>query len=173
MITLILILLVIQGAIGAFDVFYNHEWVARLPKQPTASLELKIHGVRAVLYAVLFAGIAWYEWLGAWVYIFSALILIEIILTLWDFVVEDKTRKLTPQERIVHTLLAMNGGAYVGLLGFIMFTQWVSEPTQLAAVNYGWISWLLSLYAVGVFLSGVRDSFAGFVTLPRLIKQTA
>jgi len=165
MITVILILLAIQGAIGAFDVFYNHEWVARLPKQPSAALELKIHSIRAVLYAVLFAGIAWFEWHGAMVWAMAALIAVEILLTLWDFVVEDRTRKLSPQERITHTILAMNGGAYVGFLGYVMATEWLSQPTALMMVDYGWLSWLLSLYALGVFLSGIRDGIAGFITL--------
>jgi uncharacterized protein len=166
MITVILILLVIQGAIGAFDVFYNHEWVAKLPRQPSASLELKIHGVRAILYAVVFAGLAWYEWHGLFAWFFLGLIAIEILLTLWDFVVEDRTRKLSSQERITHTVLAMNGGAYVGFLCYVMFTDWMAKPSSLQLVDYGWMSWLLSAYAAGVFLSGIRDGIAGFISLP-------
>ncbi len=158
---IVLWMLVVQGAIGAFDVFYNHEWRARLPAQPSATLELKIHSVRAILYAIVFAGLAWFAWHGAWVYAFIGLIGIEIILTLWDFVVEDKTRKLTPLERVTHTVLAMNGGAYVGFLLYIFATDWIHQPTALEAVNYGWMSWVLSAYAIGVFFSGVRDGIAG------------
>ena len=51
MIEVALILLTIQGAIGAFDVFYNHEWDARLPSQPSAQEELKIHSMRAYSYS--------------------------------------------------------------------------------------------------------------------------
>jgi uncharacterized protein len=144
-----LILLVIQGAIGAFDVLYNHEWDARLPTKPAAAKELGIHGVRAVLYAVLFAGIAWFNWLGVFAVLLALLILVEIFLTLWDFVVEDKTRTLSPLERTVHTVLAMNGGAYV-----------LPQASGLQAVDRGWVSVVLTAYALGVFASGVRDGYA-------------
>lgn len=157
-----LILLAVQGTIGAFDVLYNHEWDARLPTKPAAHLELRIHSIRAVLYAILFAGIAWFNWLGQFVWLFALLILIEILLTLWDFVVEDATRKLSSLERIVHTILAMNGGAYVVLLLYEMYTRWIQQPSALEFVDRGWISILLSAYAAGVFLSGVRDGYASY-----------
>lgn len=160
MIDIVLALLIIQGGIGAFDVLYNHEWDAKLPSQPSAKLELKIHSIRAVLYTVVFAGIAWFEWHGIWVFVFGGLLFIEILLTLWDFVVEDKTRRLSAGERIVHTVLAMNGGAYVGFLVYIFVTDWISLPTDLQPVSYGWISWILTAYAIGVFLSGIRDGIA-------------
>ena len=159
---LALILLAIQGAIGAFDVLYNHEWDARLPSQSSAWLELRIHSIRAVLYALVFMGIAWFNWLGEFVWLFALLIFIEIALTLWDFVVEDQTRKLSPLERVVHTILAMNGGAYVVLLLHVMFTDWVLQPAALQFIDRGWISLLLSMYGIGVFLSGVRDGIASY-----------
>jgi len=159
---LALILLAIQGAIGAFDVLYNHEWDAQLPARPTAYLELRIHSIRAVLYAILFSGIAWFNWLGLFVWLLALLILIEILLTLWDFVVEDTTRRLSPLERIVHTILAMNGGAYVALLLYEMYAHWIQQPSALQFVDRGWMSVLLSVYALGVFLSGVRDGHASY-----------
>lgn len=155
-----LVLLMIQGAIGAFDVLYNHEWDARLASQRSAALELKIHSIRSVLYAVLFAGIAWFDWHGLYVVAFTLLIFVEIILTLWDFVVEDQTRRLTALERTVHTILAMNGGAYVVLLTYVMYAEWFSFPSNLLFVDRGLISWVLSAYALGVFISGLRDGYA-------------
>lgn len=157
---LALILLLFQGALGAFDVLYNHEWDARLPSKPSASLELGIHAIRGVLYALLFAGIAWFNWLGAFAWLFALLILVEVLLTLWDFVVEDKTRKLSALERVVHTILAMNGGAYVALLLYEMYVQWAQQATSLQWVDRGWISIALSAYAIGVFASGIRDGHA-------------
>ena len=173
MITVILILLSVQGAIGAFDVFYNHEWVARLPAQPSAQLELRIHAVRAVFYAIVFLVMAWWELHGAAGILFLVLLGVEIALTLWDFVVEDQSRRLSPQERITHTVLAMNGGAYIALFCWLYFTQWANLPTGLAHVDYGAYSYLLTLYAVGVFLSGIRDGIAGFFQLPRHIARLA
>lgn len=155
-----LALLIIQGAIGAFDVLYNHEWDARLPSQPGAKLELQIHAVRSILYALVFAGIAWFNWLGWLAWAFLALLAVEIALTLWDFVVEDRTRHLSPIERVVHTVLAMNGGAYVALLAVVMLSSWMQASASLQFTDRGWTSWVLSAYALGVFLSGIRDAYA-------------
>jgi hypothetical protein len=48
-------LLAIQGAIGAFDTLYYHEWRARLPALgPQSASELKLHAAPDFLYAVLF-----------------------------------------------------------------------------------------------------------------------
>ncbi len=160
MIDVVIALLIVQGAMGAFDVLYNHEWDAKLPSQPSARLELKIHSIRAILYALVFMGIAWFEWRGLWVVVLGALLLIEIALTLWDFVVEDRTRKLSPGERMIHTVLAMNGGAYVGFLAYVCMTEWIKMPTALYPLSYGWPSWILTAYAIGVFLSGIRDGVA-------------
>ena len=123
-------------------------------------LELRIHSIRAVLYAVLFAGIAWFDWHGSYVLAFTLLIFVEIVLTLWDFVVEDQTRRLSALERIVHTVLAMNGGAYVVLLLYVMYGAWLALPTGLHFVDRGLVSWILSAYALGVFISGLRDGHA-------------
>lgn len=155
-----LVLLVIQGAIGAFDVLYNHEWDARLPSQPSAAQELQIHSIRGVLYSVLFAGVGWFNWHGIWAVAFTLLILVEILLTLWDFVVEDRTRRLSSLERVIHTILAMNGGAYVALLFYVLYEDWLALPSALFFVDRGVVSWILSAYAVGVLLSGLRDGFA-------------
>jgi hypothetical protein len=155
-----LILLVVQGAIGAFDVLYNHEWQARLPSQRTATLELGIHSIRAVLYAALFAGIAWFNWAGAFAWILLLLLTVEVALTLWDFVVEDRTRRLTPLERVVHTVLAMNGGAYVAFLSYEAIVVWAPASTALVPVDRGIVSLILTAYALGVFVSALRDGLA-------------
>ena len=48
-------LLAIQGAIGAFDTLYYHEWRARLPARGSiAAPELRLHAARDFLYTVIF-----------------------------------------------------------------------------------------------------------------------
>lgn len=93
--------------------------------------------------------------------IFSILVL-EIILTAWDFVVEDKTRNLSPTERITHLVLSMVGGAYVALLIPVLL-DWSLQPTQLNWVEYGIGSWLLTGFGFGVFAWGIRDLWSGLV----------
>jgi uncharacterized protein (TIGR01777 family) len=96
-----------------------------------------------------------------WVWVLVSLILVEVGLTLWDFVVEDSSRLLPNSERITHTLLAINGGAAFVLLA-LELPHWYSQTSALQAVDYGWQSWFLTAAAVGVAVSGVRDGLAAW-----------
>jgi hypothetical protein len=117
MVELAMLLLSLQAVMGAFDTLWHHEILVGLPRQPGARAELRLHALRALIYALLFAGLAWFRWGGAWVLLLVALVLVEVLLTLQDFVVEDRSRLLPASERITHTLLAINGGAAFGLMG--------------------------------------------------------
>ncbi|MDN7849758.1 TIGR01777 family oxidoreductase [Burkholderia seminalis] len=154
-------LLIVQGAMGAFDTLYHHELTQDLPHSPRARLELTIHAVRSVLYGLVFASIANVAFHGAWVAALAAVVLVEVALTLWDFVVEDQSRKLPATERVLHTLLAVNGGALFGMIA-MQLAVWAHEPTALLPLDPGWRGWLLSLFAVGVTVSGVRDGIAAY-----------
>lgn len=156
---LILVLLTLQGAMGAWDTVYHHEWRAKLPQQISAAQELRIHGIRSKLYAIVFAGLACAQWNGAWALVLGGIIGVEIVLTLWDFLVEDNSRKLPWSERVLHTVLAINGGAVFGLLAIELLAWW-AQPTALVSVHYEGLSAVLGLFAIGVFASGVRDSLA-------------
>lgn len=58
-----------------------HEWDARLPSQPCAALELRIRSIRAVLYALVFAGPARFNRLGLFAWLFALHLAMEIALT--------------------------------------------------------------------------------------------
>lgn len=133
----------------------------KLPHQVSASLEQKIHGIREIIYAFVFLGMAWFELRGIWAWVLAVIILIEVLLTAWDFVVEDRTRVLSPSERITHLVLSMNGGAYVALLIPVLW-QWSQLPTGLYTVDYATHSLFLSLLGIGVLLWGIRDMIAGY-----------
>ena len=62
---LLLDLLILQFALGAFDTLYHHEIKEQLPYRRGASPELRIHGIRALLYALIAVGLASFEWRGA------------------------------------------------------------------------------------------------------------
>jgi uncharacterized protein (TIGR01777 family) len=152
-------LMAAQGVLGAFDTVYHHELTEALPQRRSAQLELRIHALRAVLYAFLFIGLAAWEWHGWWVAVLLAVFSVEIVLTLWDFVVEDKTRLLPATERVTHTILAINGGAFITLIA-LSAPQWFAQATALVWAPHGWLSGFLALCGVGVGISGVRDAFA-------------
>lgn len=158
--TVLLYLLIFQAVLGGFDVLWNHEYKEKLPQQCYAALEQKIHGVRELLYAFIFFAIACFQWHGYWAYLLALLLVIEIMLTAWDFIIEDQTRKLSAVERTTHLILSINAGAYIALLIPIL-RDWTSKPNQLLTINYGSISYLLVFFGFAVLLWGYRDLFAG------------
>jgi len=156
-------LLVVLALLGAFDTLYYHEWRARLPAMGIAARdELRLHALRDFVYAILFATIPWIAWQGFYVFALAALLLIEIILTLWDFVVEDWIRKplggVYPGERVMHAIM---GIVYGAALAFLIPTmhQWWLRPARLAisAPPSVILGAILTLMAAGVLLSGIRD----------------
>ena len=166
MLTTALWLLAVQGAMGAFDTVYYHEWRARLPALPGARAELRLHAVRALVYAVLFALLPRVEWRGAWAYALATLLAAEVFITLRDFVVEDTVRAplggVFAGERTTHTVMAIIYGAMLAnLLPAVL--AWRREATALVphteAVD-AVLVWVLTLMSAGVALSGLRDAYA-------------
>jgi hypothetical protein len=152
----VLYLLIWQGAVGAFDALWNHEWKENLPNKSTAVMEQYIHGAREFLLACLFIGLAWFEWRGMLAWMIAALLAAEILLTGWDYIVEDKTRILSPNEAVLHLMLSMGGGACVALL-VPELLRWSALPDGLILTGYGLASWILSLSGIGAFIWSLRD----------------
>ena len=152
-------LIAFQIAMGAFDTLYHHELTERLPWRPSQRHELKLHAVRNVLYAGLFITLGFFEVHGLWAILVIAVLGVEVIITLMDFVEEDLSRKLPASERINHTLLAVNYGAILALLIPVLI-GWAAKPTAVVPVLYGLWSAIAGLAAVGVILFGLRDMVA-------------
>jgi len=156
-----------QGALGAFDTLWYHEWRARLPGGvPGTRPELVLHGTRDLVYAVLFGSLPLMRWEGVAAYALLALLGAEIALTLWDFAIEDTVRRplggVAPGERVTHAIMGiLYGAALAHLVPEILdgatrataFVRW-DAPRALRIV--------LPLMAVGVFVSGLRDLDAAY-----------
>jgi hypothetical protein len=128
-----------------------------------ARSELQLHAWRDFVYAILFAMLPWFAWRGRYAAVLAALLLIEIVLTLWDFVVEDWIRKpiggVYPGERIMHAIM---GIVYGAMLAYVVPTMraWWSQPTDLSISPRGIpaiVRWTMLVMAAGVAFSGVRD----------------
>jgi len=163
-----LYLLALLALLGAADTLYYREWRARLPALgKAAGRELLLHSSRDFVYAILFASIPWLTCYGWWAAALALLLIIEVILTLWDFVVEDWVRKplggLYPGERVMHAVM---GIAYGAMLAFLVpsLRHWWSQPTQLrfAPAGISQLRWIITFMAAGVFISGIRDFCAAF-----------
>jgi hypothetical protein len=72
---------------------------------------------------------------------------------------EDRSRALSPQERVLHGILTLNYGAFLAFILPTLAAQ-AAMPSTMIAVDHGWMSWLLTLYAVGSSGFGVREALA-------------
>jgi hypothetical protein len=151
--------LAVMALMGAYDTLVYHELVARLPHRTTARRELQLHAARDFAYMTLFATLAWLEPHGALVLLLGALLLTEIGITLSDFIVEDNSRSLPAGERSMHAIMGITYGVFLTLL-FPALVSWYQAPTGVVFSPHGWLSWVLSAFAVGVALSGIRDIVA-------------
>lgn len=165
------ILIAVQIAMGAFDTLFHHELTERLAWRPSQRRELKLHGVRNLIYALLFVAIAWVEPDGLWADAIIVFLAVELVITLKDFVEEDRTRKLPASERINHTLLALNYGAILALL-LPLLLAWSDRQAVIVRTDHGVWSLVLSVAALGVAIFGLRDLFAAS-RLKRLVPRTA
>ncbi|RYF52846.1 MAG: NAD-dependent epimerase/dehydratase family protein, partial [Comamonadaceae bacterium] len=168
---IIFLLLSFQAALGAFDNLWHHELEARLPHRTSARYELSLHAAREAIYGVVFFGLAWFEWRGAFAAVLAALLLIELVITLADFLEEDRTRRLPPLERLLHTVLTISYGLFLGLIAPVLWA-WVQQPTAMAPAPHGWVSWLFTAYAIGVWAWSVRNVLAA-IQLYRMAAEPA
>lgn len=151
-----------QGVLGAFDTLYYHEWRARLPGgMPGTAPELKLHGARDLVYAVLFGALPFFRFEGRAAWAIAALLLTEIGITLRDFMIEDGVRRplggVYPGERATHAVMGIiYGAALANLVPELLagaerataLVPWEAPaPLRLA----------MPLMAAGVLVSGLRD----------------
>ena len=155
----VLPLLAIQITLGAFDNLWHHEIRERLPARRSARAELAMHSLRELCYAVLFVGLAWWSWFGAWAFALGGLLVAEIAATLADFVIEDATRRLPRLERIVHTVLAINFGALLAAFA-PTFVEWSRLPSAIVAAHRGPWSWFLTGCGALILAWSARNGLA-------------
>jgi len=168
----LLLLLSVQGLIGAYDSIYHHDFKERLPLKPTARNELKIHALRSTLYSVMFLSFGWVQWQGWFAALFAFILVIELALTLWDFVEEDRSRVLPATERITHTVLTLNFGAILTM--FIpQLLQWQQMPSGFSLNYHGIYSWILTVYGLGVIPFAIREYVSYRAFQRKMVKITA
>lgn len=162
--TLVLIALLIQGLLGGLDNFWHHE-MGGLPGRTSARWEIALHSVREFIYALVFLTIGWFAWSGAWAWVLAGLLVVEVLITLADFIEEDRTRRLPATERVLHTLLAIGFGIILALLAPIWW-EWTRGETGFIATGYGWPAALCSLFGVGLIVWSIRNGLAAFSHRP-------
>lgn len=159
MIIVALSLLIFHGVVGGTDVLLNHEIVERLPSQVFARTEQALHSARELIFGLLFGSLAWFQWGGQLVWFIAVLLVAEILISLVDTLIEDRTRRLTATERTMHVILFINFGAYTTVLVPVLM-NWNTMPTGLRLVDYGPWSWVLSALSVASIGWSIRDGIS-------------
>ncbi len=151
-------LMSIQALLGGIDNLWHHEITERLPARRAAAGELSLHALREFLYAFIFLGLAWFRWQGYWACLIAAVLVIEIVVTLADFVIEDKTRRLPPSERILHAVLALNYGVVLAFLIPVLIA-WSKLPSDVLHTSHAF-SWLFTVFGSGLIAWSFRNAIA-------------
>lgn len=164
----VLWLLTAQGFLGAFDTIYFHELRARLPAlQTRAKSELVLHSLRSLIYGLFFLTLPWFAWRGRWTVVLVFLLALEIVITMYDFVIEDWVRKplggVYPAERVLHGVLGVLYGIFLAYL-FPVLREWWHGPTAFAghAVAAPALQWTMGIMGVLGCVSGLRDLAAAY-----------
>ena len=152
-------LLLMQATLGAFDTLYYHEYRLKLAHGAHTRVELRLHAARDFAYALIIGSLGFFTWDGALAWILLLLLLGEICITLWDFIEEDKVRRLPAGERAMHAIMGIVYGAFLAFLIPEMI-GWSRLATGLGSSYHGFPAWILLVLAAGVFVSGVRDLVA-------------
>ncbi|WP_412545106.1 TIGR01777 family oxidoreductase [Maricaulis sp. MIT060901] len=156
---ILFIVLAVQVLLGGFDNLWHHEITEALPGRVSARTEIGLHAARELIYAGAFIIFAWFQPHGWLALLFGAVLVGEIVITLADFLEEDRTRRLPPFERVLHTVLAINYGVVLALLTPILWDWFKLEGAGLI-VDRGLWSLFFTAAAIGVFGWGVRDAIA-------------
>jgi hypothetical protein len=149
-------LLLLQASLGAFDTLYYHEYRLKLAQHAHTRLELRLHASRDFAYAVIIGSLGFVTWHGAFAWLLLGLLMGEICITLWDFIEEDKIRRLPPGERAMHAIMGIVYGAFLAFLIPEMI-EWSKLATGFGASYHGFPAWILLVLAAGVLVSGIRD----------------
>jgi uncharacterized protein len=152
------ILITIQAFLGGIDNFWHHEITERLPARRGAAGELSLHALRECLYAFIFIGLAWFRWQGYWAFLIATALVFEIVVTLADFIIEDRTRRLPPSERILHTVLALNYGAVLTALAPVLIA-WSKLPSAVMHASHAF-SVIFTVFGIGLVAWSLRNAIA-------------
>ena len=154
------------GVLGGIDVVLFHSLAHGLRKHAPSRHELWTHACRGPTYALLFVLLPNVRVAGSWVWLPAAVLVLDLLVSIWDFSVERKSRELLgglpTGEYLLHVLIAVLYGALlvfaaqhlVPLAGEPDAITW--EPYELPLLARG-ACWF---FAAASFGTGVLDLLA-------------
>jgi uncharacterized protein (TIGR01777 family) len=160
------ILICAQIVMGAIDTLLHHEFMERLAWRKSQTHELQLHGIRNLIYSAVFLVLGLTEIHGFHAACALFVLYAELIVTLKDFVEEDRTRNLPPSERVLHTVLALNYGAILMGVTPVLWAQ-AGQPTAIFFALHGFWTIPCVVAGLGTIVFGLRD-LAASARLKRL-----
>jgi hypothetical protein len=159
-------ILFVLGILGATDIALFHTLSHGIRKHPDCRTELLVHSLRGPTYAALFLLVPNVAMHGHWYWAMCAILVFDLGLSVWDFLIERRSRArlggLPSGEYLLHVLLGILYGAFAAML-LSTSTEWPTKATALVWVPVqvpAFLRYLLAVFAVGVFVSGALDALA-------------
>ena len=129
------IVLLLLGALGAFDIAYFHWHVCKLGSRHESRVEMSLHVARGFLYALQFVLVPNVVFRGWWYAAFVALFAVDAVVAWADVVCEPASRRsqggLPTGEYFMHIVLSVLVGVMLHALA-VATIPWAHEPTGLA-----------------------------------------
>jgi hypothetical protein len=128
-------LLCLLGVLGGADIAIFHSVAHGIRSHPDSTMELATHSMRGPIYAALFLLLPNFALLGTFAWILPALFLLDVAVSVWDFWLEQESRRflggLPAGEYVLHMLMAMVFGSMVAT-SLPVIVHSTHEPTKLA-----------------------------------------
>jgi hypothetical protein len=159
-------LLFMIGVLGAADIALYHSASHGIRSHPDSRAELIVHSLRGPTYATLFIVVPNFALHGAFFWVLTGLLVIDVAISIIDFAIERESRRflggLPSGEYVLHVLIAMVFGALVASI-FFGASHWRSAPVairwQPAEVPV-LLRLALGVMAVVVLYTGFLDALA-------------
>ncbi|MEW6058262.1 MAG: hypothetical protein AB1540_16790 [Bdellovibrionota bacterium] len=156
--TLPLVLLSVAAVVGGVDMIYYHLYKFKLYKQPSARGEMITHLARDLIMGIGVFIFVRYTPKGGWFYFVGFLLVLDLINSVVDVLMESKSRAplggLPRGEYLVHILGTFIVGT-ITMAYFILFWDFKDQPTTLEALRPDalptWISLQGHATAAGAF----------------------
>ena len=166
-------LLLILGVCGAIDILLYHSVSHGIRTHPDSRQELIVHSLRGPTYATLFVLVPNFALHGAFFWLLMALFAVDIVISIWDFMIERDSRAflggLPSGEYVLHMIIGMLFG---GLVTSVCLNagSWAALPTHFAYAPAGvplLLRLAMGIMALIVLYSGALDAAAA-IRLGRL-----
>ncbi len=159
-------LLFVLGCLGAADILLFHSVAHGIRSHPDSRWELVTHSLRGPTYAALFLLIPNFVMQGLAAWLLPGLLVIDLAISVWDFVLERASRQflggLPTGEYLLHMVMAILFGALAAMVSSESLSQ-VFRPLRFSyepAAVPDLLRLAMALMAFLVLISGLQDAVA-------------